>query len=159
MTLRDWFAGQALPAVITQLKLHKDGHHEIDRVCYELADANGLFTAIIKRLYPHFPAGTRDLEWDVLPSTIGAIAKEVTALRARVAELERDLEMQTTRCIEREERLSNMDACWRTAEQRNAELVAALRDACAKSDGRLTTTCVLAILDSLARAESKEVQS
>jgi len=39
MTLRDWFAGQALPAVIQQLKLHKDGRHEIDRVCYELADA------------------------------------------------------------------------------------------------------------------------
>lgn len=51
------------------------------------------------------------------------------ALRARVAELERDFEMQTTRCIEREDRLAQAEVCIRDREKCNAELVAALQDA------------------------------
>lgn len=39
MTKREWFAGQALPAVIQQLKIHKDGQHEFHIVAYEIADA------------------------------------------------------------------------------------------------------------------------
>lgn len=52
--------------------------------------ANGLYQAIVKR------SDTRDLEWDVLPSTIGAILKSIASERRqydeaqeRIAELER----------------------------------------------------------------------
>lgn len=49
---------------------------------------NGLYQAIVARLEPHFPAGSRDLEWDALPGTLGALAKRAEAAEARVKELE-----------------------------------------------------------------------
>lgn len=53
---------------------------------------------------------------------------ELRATEARVKELEAELEMQTTRCIEREERLEQADACILDREKRNAELVGALHN-------------------------------
>ena len=50
---------------------------------------NGLYRAIVARLEPHFPKGSRDLEWDVLPGTLDAIAHRAEAAEARVRELEK----------------------------------------------------------------------
>lgn len=37
---------------------------------------NGLYQAIVKNVEPFFPKDTRELEWDVLPSTMYRLAKE-----------------------------------------------------------------------------------
>ena len=47
---------------------------------------NRLYGAIVKRLTPHYPAGARDLDWDVLPSTLATLAKERDAALAREAD-------------------------------------------------------------------------
>lgn len=36
--------------------------------------ANGLYAAIVERLEPHYLGNTRELEWDVPPSTIATLA-------------------------------------------------------------------------------------
>lgn len=104
---------------------------------------------------------------------ISQLTDENAQLRARVAELERQLKSEIDarngwwdnckqaeqRIAELEERAERYRLTTLRQDARNAELVAALRDACAKSAGSLTTTQVLAMLD--ARAESatpKEVQ-
>jgi hypothetical protein len=53
-----------------------------------------LYRAIVARLEPHFPACSRGLEWDVLPSTIGALAQRAETAEARVKELERCLTVE-----------------------------------------------------------------
>jgi len=52
------------------------------------AAGNALFYAIYERMKPHFPDGSRDLDWDVLPSTVGATCKALAAERERVRVLE-----------------------------------------------------------------------
>lgn len=47
---------------------------------------NGLSAAIVDRLSPYIPEETRELEMDVLPSTIGGIAKDRARLQAENAE-------------------------------------------------------------------------
>ena len=47
---------------------------------------NGLYMAIVERLEPHFPPGSRELEMDVLPSAVGGLAKERDRLRDELAE-------------------------------------------------------------------------
>jgi len=57
----------------------------------ELAAADGrsfgdaLYVAIIDNLRAHYPAESRNLEWDVLPSTLGSLAAERDELRATLA--------------------------------------------------------------------------
>ena len=41
-----------------------------------------LYEAILARLRPLFPENSRDLEWDVLPSTLAGLAKELANVRA-----------------------------------------------------------------------------
>lgn len=50
-----------------------------------MAHGNALYRAILKRAEPHFPADSRDLDWDVLPGTIGRMAAEVAKLRSRLS--------------------------------------------------------------------------
>ena len=53
---------------------------------------NALYAEILGRLQPLFPdENTRDLDWDVLPATIGAVVKSLTAERERVRVLETEL--------------------------------------------------------------------
>lgn len=37
---------------------------------------HALYDAIVSRLAPNYPAGSRDLDWDVLPGTLAALARE-----------------------------------------------------------------------------------
>jgi hypothetical protein len=53
---------------------------------------NALFYAIYERIKPHFPDGSRDLDWDVLPSTIGATCKALAAEREKVRVLREALD-------------------------------------------------------------------
>ena len=53
---------------------------------------NALFYAIYERMKRHFPDGSRDLDWDVLPSTIGATCKALTTEREKVRVLREALE-------------------------------------------------------------------
>jgi hypothetical protein len=53
---------------------------------------NALFYAIYERMKPHFPDGSRDLDWDVLPSTIGATCKALTTEREKVRVLREALD-------------------------------------------------------------------
>jgi len=46
---------------------------------------NGLYSAIVERLNPHFPKDTRALEWDVLPGTVGGLAAKLDRLQAVLA--------------------------------------------------------------------------
>jgi ribosomal protein L37E len=46
---------------------------------------NGLYAEIIKRLKPLLGDKSRDLDWDVLPSTIGGLAKENAELKQQLA--------------------------------------------------------------------------
>jgi hypothetical protein len=50
------------------------------------AVGNGLYDAIANKLSPYFPPDTRELDWDVLPSTIGGIVVEREALKAQLAQ-------------------------------------------------------------------------
>lgn len=52
---------------------------------------NGLFTAIIKRMSPYFPEGSRELEWDVLPSVIGGVCESRTKYKSERDQLRADL--------------------------------------------------------------------
>lgn len=58
-----------------------------------LSAGNGLYATIVALMKPHFPADTRDLEWDVIPGTIGKVCRDrdearaaLDALRARLSE-------------------------------------------------------------------------
>lgn len=51
---------------------------------------NRLFMAILKALDKYFPNDSRDLEWDVLPGTIGKLAEEKERLLAEVEKAERE---------------------------------------------------------------------
>lgn len=57
----------------------------IEDVTRAQQSANGFYHAIVKQMEPHFPKDTRDLEWDVLPSTIGGVMVELIQLRADLA--------------------------------------------------------------------------
>lgn len=50
-----------------------------------IAHGNALYDAIVRRLVPHFPAGSRDLDWDVLPGTLAALAREREEARLTLA--------------------------------------------------------------------------
>lgn len=52
---------------------------------------NRLYDAIVERLAPHYPAGSRDLDWDVLPSTLAALAKDRDEARADLDDEDRAL--------------------------------------------------------------------
>jgi len=74
--LRDY-----IDAAETEIEFYK--HHG-----QQMTDVgNGLYRTIVARLEPHFQKGSRDLEWDVLPGTVGALAKRAEAAEARFAEL------------------------------------------------------------------------
>lgn len=44
-----------------------------------LDTGNALYNTIVRRLQPYFPPDTRDLDWDVLPSTLAGMAKQLHA--------------------------------------------------------------------------------
>lgn len=64
---------------------------------------HALYGAIVETLRPHFPANSRDLEWDVLPATLGALAR-------RAESAERSAANATARA--KEERMSAWLAAW-----------------------------------------------
>ena len=71
--------GQASPdASATGLREAVANAKHWERSFYEMQRmANGLYDTIVRRLQPYFPKGTRDLEWDILPSTVEGLAKRV----------------------------------------------------------------------------------
>jgi hypothetical protein len=56
-----------------------------DRISTDaVAHQNSLYQAILRCVSPHFEEGDRGLDWDVLPGTLGALAKERAHLAAQV---------------------------------------------------------------------------
>lgn len=95
---------------------------ELDAERARVADYESRLSSVMPPDFKDWHQNARS-EWPVVAALV------IENLRARVAELERDFEMQTTRCIEREDRLAQAEVCIRDRERRNAELVVALRDA------------------------------
>lgn len=50
--------------------LNNDLHFTSEDVKEAYKPGNALYIAIVNELKPYFPKDSRDLEWDVLPSTI-----------------------------------------------------------------------------------------
>lgn len=53
-----------------------------------LDTGNRLYDAIVRRLTPHFPPGSRDLDWDVLPGTLAQMARKLGEARTRAEQAE-----------------------------------------------------------------------
>lgn len=71
----------AAPILATALLAALD---ERDAALASVGLGSSLYAGIVKRLEPHFTPDARDLEWDVLPGTIGALARERDDLRAHL---------------------------------------------------------------------------
>lgn len=100
---------------------------------------NRLYDAIVKRLAPHYPAGSRYLDWDVLPSTLAkerdaALAREADALATVAAHSREIVELRLTLAAERGDPAGAPDPAWRWVgigwerDYPDGELGAVLRD-------------------------------
>lgn len=63
-------------------KLEEDVRYWKQTAQMNLRTANGLYDTILRNLKPYFPSDTRDLDWDVIPSTIGEMARQHRELTA-----------------------------------------------------------------------------
>jgi hypothetical protein len=75
-------AGPGHPVVALAASLRSGlAAHEAATAEAAYRPGNALYSAIVKEMEPHFPAGSRDLDWDVLPGTIGQVCRERAAIR------------------------------------------------------------------------------
>lgn len=72
----------ALQDVAKAVDREMDLREQLTEAIARVEHANALYHAIVNRLRPYFPPGSRDLDWGVLPTTLGRLAADHAHLKA-----------------------------------------------------------------------------